>query len=100
MDKTRTPPKVQIWRDGPYMVSGYLPLGKAAIGTDAEGESVNWISEYEYPLQAQDVLCRCGKSGHKPFCDGTHAKAGFNGTETASRAPSNRRPPWKDRRCR
>ncbi|MGH8712857.1 MAG: CDGSH iron-sulfur domain-containing protein [Casimicrobiaceae bacterium] len=79
--------RVQITRNGPYRVSGSLPLGEEIIGANGEGESVKWEPGRTFPLQQQYALCRCGHSAHKPFCDGTHAKVGFDGTETASRAP-------------
>jgi len=78
--------KVQIVKNGPYMVSGGLSLQKQTIGTNSAGESVNWIPGSTYPEHAQHALCRCGKSSSKPFCDGSHSKVGFDGTETASRA--------------
>lgn len=78
---------VRIVEDGPYLVSGGLPLGKEIIGTNAAGESIGWTPGEGYPVQDKYALCRCGHSGNKPFCDGTHAKVGFDGTETASRRP-------------
>lgn len=79
--------RVLITKNGPYRVSGGLPLRKETIGTNPAGESVQWTPGAVYPAQSRYLLCRCGQSGHKPFCDGTHAKVGFDGTETASRRP-------------
>jgi CDGSH-type Zn-finger protein len=85
--KKPTSARVEITKDGPYTVSGDLPLNKQTIGANAAGESVKWLESEAIASKAQYQLCRCGHSAHKPFCDGAHAKAGFNGTETASREP-------------
>jgi CDGSH-type Zn-finger protein len=81
------PRRVTIMKDGPYLVTGSVPLAKLTIGVNAEGESVRWEKGETFPAQAQYALCRCGGSRKKPFCDGTHARIGFDGTETASRDP-------------
>jgi CDGSH-type Zn-finger protein len=72
---------------GPYLVSGDIGLWIETIGADAAGESVEWQAGREIPAEAKYALCRCGASKTKPFCDGTHKTIGFDGTETASRAP-------------
>jgi CDGSH-type Zn-finger protein len=73
--------------DGPYLVSGEVPLSKQTIVTDEEGGSQSWKGSAHFKTQKSYALCRCGHSKSKPFCDGTHTKVGFDGTETASREP-------------
>ena len=78
---------IQVSENGPYIVSGWVPLIKLTISTDVEGYPQSYVIGEEYPLDETYALCRCGQSKSKPFCDGTHAKKRFDGTEIASRAP-------------
>ena len=88
MKKSEQPnTKIQVTKDGPYLVSGGLPLSEQWIVTNAEGESLDYREGKKYPAQPQYALCRCGQSANKPFCDGTHKKVHFDGTETASHQP-------------
>jgi CDGSH-type Zn-finger protein len=50
--------------NGPNIVQGTFRV------VDVEG------NELEFKGKAV-ALCRCGGSANKPFCDGTHAKIGF-----------------------
>jgi CDGSH-type Zn-finger protein len=87
MSKAAAGPRVVITKNGPYLVTGSVPLAKQTIVANAAGESEQWQEGDSLPAQAQYALCRCGHSKNKPFCDGTHNKVGFDGTETASREP-------------
>jgi CDGSH-type Zn-finger protein len=80
-------PTITITPDGPYMVTGAVPLTTQTIGVNVTGESITWEQGQTFAHEAAYALCRCGASSQKPFCDGTHAKIHFDGTETASRAP-------------
>jgi CDGSH-type Zn-finger protein len=79
--------KVKVCKNGPYLVSGGIPLIKQTICIDAEGTPNEWRTDNKYPLKENCALCRCGQSKNKPFCDGTHLKISFDGTETASQEP-------------
>ena len=60
--------KIKIRDNGPYVVEGDFAL------VDAAGNDVPIL---------KNVLCRCGGSTMKPFCDGTHSKIGFQGANAA-----------------
>lgn len=80
-----TTKKVVITKNGPYLVSGNLPLGKEIAMTGKEPEPEKWVKGKKYPQKKFYALCRCGQSKNKPYCDGTHLKVNFQCEETASR---------------
>ncbi len=80
-------PRIVVRENGPYVVSGDLPLSEQWIATNDQGESLDYREGESYQTAPEYELCRCGQSGNKPFCDDSHKKVHFDGTETASRQP-------------
>ena len=87
MSKSKSGVRVVILKDGPYLVSGNVPLSRQTIVTNADGDSETWKEGKTFPAQESYALCRCGQSKKKPFCDGMHTQVKFDGSETASREP-------------
>lgn len=80
--------KIKILPGGPYEVSADIPMQNALIDVDDEGASLGWKAGKAYPPQKEPYhLCRCGQSQNKPFCDGSHVAAAFEGTEYADKKP-------------
>jgi CDGSH-type Zn-finger protein len=63
---------VTACEDGPLLLRGSFVLRTQT------GETID-------ARRGTVALCRCGRSGIRPFCDGTHKLVGF-------RAPSGREP--------
>lgn len=78
---------IRVTKDGPYLVSAGVRLSKATIVVNEDGVSDAWEETEESETPEDCALCRCGHSGNKPFCDGTHEKIGFDGAETAENVP-------------
>ena len=57
--------QVTVSKNGPLLVAGHLLL-KDTSGAEKEHEGTT-------------AFCRCGASGNKPFCDGSHKANGFVG---------------------
>lgn len=76
-------PRIRVQEDGPYLVSGGVPLRRRRPVTTDDGEPLTWRTTSDLDGDDTVALCRCGGSSNKPFCDGTHSKNGFDGTEAA-----------------
>ena len=69
------PTKVIVLNNGPIRIEGdFEILDPAGAAFGLAGRTV--IS-----------LCRCGQSANKPFCDGSHARTGFNDPVAARELP-------------
>ena len=90
--------RIVVERDGPYRVEGGVPLLRTAIVKTELGEPVAWDEGPEFETgDGTYLLCRCGRSSTKPFCDSTHETVPFDGTEAADRGPiSERRQAWEN----
>ena len=71
--------KIQVNDNGPLRIEG-----NDIVLTDAQGK--------QFGLAGRTVvsLCRCGLSSNKPFCDGQHAREGWQ-----SACPARDLPPPK-----
>jgi CDGSH-type Zn-finger protein len=79
--------KISVAKNGPYVVSGKIPLSMQIIQPNKEGLSWEWEKAKDFEVKEEYNLCRCGQSKTKPFCDGSHTMVGFDGTERATRKP-------------
>lgn len=57
------PIELTVFEDGPIAIKGNIEV----IGSDGR----------RVAQKTKAFLCRCGASGAKPFCDGSHKEAGF-----------------------
>lgn len=83
MEDTHKQYKIKVMTDGPYIVTGGVPLSEKIIASN--GRIHVFQQGRTFPASDRYALCRCGKSNNNPFCDGAHVKTGFDGSETASR---------------
>lgn len=67
--------KVTVRDNGPVRIEGEFTI------VDAQGRP--------FDLAGRTVisLCRCGQSGNKPFCDGTHSRCDFDSVVEARALP-------------
>lgn len=61
---SRESTRVVMMKNGPMIIEG----------------DITWeLGDQTGTGEGKTAFCRCGASGNKPFCDGSHAKSGFEG---------------------
>lgn len=76
-------PRVEVEKDGPYVVHGALPMRRMRDVRSADGEPLAWEVTERFDREEVLRLCRCGASSNKPFCDNTHRNLAWDSEEAA-----------------
>jgi CDGSH-type Zn-finger protein/ferredoxin len=90
-DNSDNAKKIEVRHNGPYIVSGYIPLVSKTQVVSEYGEPMTWKIDGKLASEESYGLCRCGQSNYKPFCDNTHLRFNFDGTELAPTDSTNER---------
>jgi CDGSH-type Zn-finger protein len=89
--------RILINENGPYKVTGGVPMVQRYPAMSVHGEPLEWdpvgAEVQAPPVRKQYLLCRCGNSKNKPFCDGSHDENPPGGELTADRRPTAER--WR-----
>jgi len=78
---------VEVIENGPYRVHGAPPMHVQTIVPNAHGHSWTYQQGQDYPVKDGTLLCRCGHSRNKPYCDGSHLRVDVDLTEKAPFEP-------------
>jgi len=79
--------KINVSKDGPYVVSGRIPVFTTTIECGGDGTPIRWVIGKALDTPEKCILCRCGQTNKKPFCDGSHVKVKFDGSEVSDNEP-------------
>jgi CDGSH-type Zn-finger protein len=69
------PTPIIVSQNGPLRITGNFVI------KDANGK------DFDLAGRTTIGLCRCGQSGNKPFCDGSHGRTGFQSVCEARALP-------------
>jgi CDGSH-type Zn-finger protein len=64
--------RIEVRVNGPNRISGPIEI------VDQDGNA------FPVPEGQWVAMCRCGHSGNKPFCDGSHMREGFQADTKAA----------------
>ncbi len=79
--------RIRVTQDGPLEVTG-VPLVRIEAIYNEHGDGIRWERGPDIEHEDTYLLCRCGASKTKPFCDGSEKDIAYDGTETADRGLS------------
>lgn len=88
IDSHNSPYHIIIQERGPVEVYGEPPLRRVVIESNKKGESDHYTEKESYDTSKEPtLLCRCGKSKNKPYCDFSHTKEPWNSDLTNLNIP-------------